>query len=512
MKRNSQRKIPLSSSIVRNTGYNLVSQGIYVILGFWAIPILVHGLGEEKFGLLALVWALVGYFSLLDFGISRANTKFLSEAIAKGEEEQILKNIWTSLSSTFILGMVSAALIIITTPLLVDNVFKLNAAMRTDAIRFFTIAGCGTPFMLIFGTLKGFQMALQRFDIVNIFQALTGVVQWGGSVLLLWMGFNLTEIVWLVVGLRIILALVTFGTLPLLVPRVFQSIYFIDRSTLKKLWSFGGWVTISQVISPLYLYIDRIFIGMFLSLSAVTYYSVPQEALVRVLVLAISLTATLFPVMSGHSVLSGQENKVKELYHRSVRYLAAIMIPLILGFFLFAPEVVSLWLGKEFAMHSVAIFQVLAFGLFFNSLAQIPTTLLHAIGRPDITAKFHIIELPVALVLNLLLIPWIGIIGAAIAWSIRVTLDAILLFVAAKYQMACLPGIAQYVPVKRKFLFEALLLLGYIISVLLATNIVTKGIIAVLFCGAYAVSTWFHSFDDKDRNFLLHLSTNMFKL
>ena len=210
-------------------------------------------------------------------------------------------------------------------------------------------------------------------------------------------------------------------------------------------------------------------------------------------------------------MLPGQENKVKELYHRSLRYLLAIMTPLILGFFLFAPEVVSLWLGKEFAMHSVVIFQVLAFGLFFNSLAQIPTTLLHAIGRPDITAKFHIIELPVVLALNLILIPWIGIIGAAIAWSFRVTLDAILLFVAAKYQMTLLPGIAQYVPEKRNFLFEFLLLVGFVASVLFATNIVTKGLIAILFCGGYAVSTWFRSFDDKDRNFLLHLSANIFR-
>jgi len=52
-------------------------------------------------------------------------------------------------------------------------------------------------------------------------------------------------------------------------------------------------------------------------------------------------------------------------------------------------------------------------------------------GRPDIAAKFHLLELPFYLITLSLALRWYGIVGAAVAWTLRVTLDASLLFVAA---------------------------------------------------------------------------------
>jgi O-antigen/teichoic acid export membrane protein len=505
-----QDKTPLTHIVVRNTFFNLLTQALLVVAAIWSLPLIVKGLSSEGFGLLSLVWAFIGYFTLLDFGISRANTKFLSEALAKADAGGMRKLVWTSLSISFLLGTVSGGAMILAARFLVEDLFKINAAMSGEAIRAFTYAGIGIPFMLVFGTLKGFQMALQRFGIVNLFQGLTGIIQWVGSVALLWWGYGLEEVVILTVGLRVILALIAFGILPLLIPGIYRGVQFWDGPTLKKLLSFGGWVTISQVISPLFLYLDRVFIGAFLTLAAVAYYSVPQEALTRVLVVPMSLTTTLFPAMSEQSVLSLEESRVGVMYYRSTKYLFMVMFPLVLIFLVCAPEIVNLWLGKEIAGHTVLIFRILAVGLLFNALAQIPTTALHAFGRPDITAKFHMLELPVMVILNLILIPWIGIVGAAIAWTLRVVIDTILLFSAVQRRMGRSFLKSDENLMRRRSSLHPIVILVSASSIMLVGSSSGKIIAGSIFVVVCVASTWLFGFDDVDRKFFMQLRSKMF--
>lgn len=503
------RSNSLSILIARNTFLNILTQVFTIGLALWAIPILVTRLSEQGFGLLSLIWIFIGYFTLLDFGFSRANTKFISNSLASGNINQIQKIVGTSLICTFILGVISAAIIVLLTPYLVHDLFTIQPDIHDQAKRAFVAAGIGVPFILVFGATKGLQMAAQRFDIVNLFQVFLAVVQWFGSVVLLWLGYGLEEIILLAIVARTVLAFVSLALLPGILPGALQRIYLFDWATFRRLFAFGGWITVSQIISPLFLYLDRIFIGMYLTLDAVTYYSVPQEALTRILVIPLSLTTTLFPAMSEQSSLTDKGN-LSILYLRSVKYLSIIMVPLILGFLLFAQELVSLWLGKEFASNSILIFQILAVGLLFNSLAQIPTTVLHALTRPDITAKFHIAELPLVILLNMLLIPKIGVVGAALTWSFRVAVDALFLFIAAGRELnIAFPNTKRQKP-KLTFKLLPALICAATAAVLLVSDITAKIAIALLSFCLYIAVTWWYAFDEKDRDFFSHLRTRMF--
>src|SRR5205085_2745719 len=70
----------------------------------------------------------------------------------------------------------------------------------------------------------------------------------------------------------------------------------------------------------------------------------------------------------------------------------------------------------------------LAVGVFMNSMASLPFALLQGVGRSDITAKIHLAEAPVYVLLMLWLIRQYGIDGAAIAWFTRTTVDMALLY------------------------------------------------------------------------------------
>ena len=83
-------------------------------------------------------------------------------------------------------------------------------------------------------------------------------------------------------------------------------------------------------------------------------------------------------------------------------------------------------------MHAAPVAQILFFGAWINGLAFIAFTLLQSQGRPDITGKLHLMEaLPFLAILWGLTNTTFGINGAAIAWSLRCTVDALALFWAA---------------------------------------------------------------------------------
>jgi O-antigen/teichoic acid export membrane protein len=134
----------------------------------------------------------------------------------------------------------------------------------------------------------------------------------------------------------------------------------------------------------------------------------------------------LYPAFSKNLV----QDRVhaRELFGKGVRYVFIAVFPVVVVIVLFAEKGLMWWLNAEFARNSTHVLQWLSVGVLFNSLAQIPFVLLQGAGRPDITAKIHLIELPCYLVALWVLIPKMGINGAAMAWCARSMLDAGLLF------------------------------------------------------------------------------------
>ena len=102
---------------------------------------------------------------------------------------------------------------------------------------------------------------------------------------------------------------------------------------------------------------------------------------------------------------------------------------------MFAKQILTLWMGAAFGDNSARAMQVLAFALVVGAISFLPYQFLQAVHRPDLTAKFHILELVVHIPLCFILIGLFGLTGAALAWVLRVTLDFALLVVAATRHM-----------------------------------------------------------------------------
>jgi O-antigen/teichoic acid export membrane protein len=180
--------------------------------------------------------------------------------------------------------------------------------------------------------------------------------------------------------------------------------------------------------------IDRFLIGIFLSVTNVAYYATPYEIVTKLQVVPAALAGVLFPAFS--SALAHDRTRAKQLYTRGLTAILALLLPLTAILVVFAHTGLSLWLGEEFASQGYRVLQLLSIGALINAAAYMPASFLHAAGRPDVTAKVHMIELPLYVPLAWWLIHSFGIEGAAVAWVLRVSLDAALLFCMAGRSMA----------------------------------------------------------------------------
>ena len=174
---------------------------------------------------------------------------------------------------------------------------------------------------------------------------------------------------------------------------------------------------------------DRYFIGVLLTMSAVTFYTAPFDMVLKINLVPASITAVLFPAFTLTNRSGGKSGS---LFSNSVLITIGIIFPIAFGLVLFAQEILSVWLGPEFVEKSTLVLQVLIIGAFVNSIANIPFTYLQGLGKPNVTAKVHLLEFLIYTPLLWLLISGFGILGAAFARTFRVFVDWFVLTLISK--------------------------------------------------------------------------------
>jgi len=416
-------------TIARNTVLNIVGQVAPLAVGIVTTPYVIHRLGPDRYGLLALVWIVAGYFALFDLGIGPATTKFVAELLGQGRTEDLPAMVWTALATQTGTGLVAGLILAAASPALVNHLLKIPPALRTEALWVFFILAVSFPINFATGSLRGVLAAFQRFDLVNAVGVPTAMLWYVIPVGALMLGFGLPGIVLFLVVSRVVALAAFFVFCLRICPELAHRCAF-DRSLIRRLLGFGGWVAVSATLAPILIYLERFLIGALISVAALAYYTPAYMISSRLVIIPASLGATLFPAFSA-SAGRGDSEWIRNALGRSLKSLILLLGPTSLVLAFFARPLLTLWVGPKFAAESTLVLQILAFGAFLNCLAQVPYNLVQGIGRPDLTAKFYAVETPLYVGLVWLLVSRFGLPGAALAWAIRVSLDFVLLTLAA---------------------------------------------------------------------------------
>lgn len=415
----------MANRVVRHTAYNTVGLVAPIGAALVSIPLLVSSLGADRFGILTLVWAIVNYFGIFDLGLGRALTLQLALIFSEGRGDQANELIRTSLAALLLLGFVAGGALLICTPLVLT---QFSANLDPDEMSGTVAAmAAALPFIVVTSGLRGALEAKSAFGVLNAIRIPMSLLNFALPVVIAIYGSGrLDDIAW---GLALARAIGMFAHvyfLPPLFPGVFSSLK-MRKAWLRTLFSNGGWMTVSNIVSPLMGYLDRFIVGLVLSAALVAYYATPQELILKVYIIPGALTAVLFPAFAGN------RDGSYGLYSKSLLGVLAIVAPACIIGFTFAHWLLSLWINEAFANQSYRAMQILIVGVFCGAMSSIPYTYLQATGRANLTAVSHVIQLPLFLTCSYLFTARWGIEGAAAAWSIRLAADAAVLFAAAQF-------------------------------------------------------------------------------
>jgi len=418
-----------STRLARGATWNLLGQLVPLGAALVCIPPLVAHLGADRFGVVTLAWALVGYFTLFDFGIGPAVTRTLARCRAEGRESEAAGWFWTAIALTLGLGIVGAIAVAAAAPWLTHSLLRVPPALQGETLGILSLLALSLPFVTVSAAAGGALAAYQRFGALNAVRIPLGALTFLAPLAVALYTTNLAAVGAALALTRFFGAAANLALCVRLLPGVGRRMV-VRRDAVGPLLGFGGWMTVSAVVGPFMVYFDRFLIGSLLSLAMVAYYTTPYDLATRVWILSQAIVGVLFPAMTGDFVRDPAS--VRRLFAWGVRLVATLVFPITFVLVLFAPEGMTAWLGATFAEHGAPVLRWVAAGVFLNCLAQIALAVVQASGRPRWSATLHTIELPFYLAVLVLLVRWHGIEGAAQAWFLRVVVDTVALFVLAR--------------------------------------------------------------------------------
>jgi O-antigen/teichoic acid export membrane protein len=416
------------SALAKNTAWNLIGQLAPMLAAVFAIPWLIAGMGIDRFGVLTLAWMVLGYFSVFDLGLGRALIVLISEQLGAGRSEEIPRLFWTAIFLMLLLGVVGGAVMWVSSGWLSKDALMIPVNLISETTATFQLLAVSVPIVIVATGLRGVLEAYQRFDLVNLARVPMSVLTYLSPLCILPFSDRLDLVVLSLLAVRVVFFFVSVILVRVVNPELLVRVDW-DRRYLRRMLGFGGWMTVTNLVGPFMMYLDRFAIGSMLGMAAVAYYVTPYELVTKLLVVPGALVGVLFPMFA--SSLIADRIKAVQLFWAGIRWIFIGLFPAILVLCVFAEEGLALWLSEGFAQNSTLVLQWLAVGVLINSLAFVPFGFIQAAGRPDLTAKLHLLELVPYLGLLWSGMTHFGLEGVAIVWTIRVTFDAIAMFVIA---------------------------------------------------------------------------------
>jgi O-antigen/teichoic acid export membrane protein len=404
--------------LARGILFNLLGAGVPAVMGLLVLPRLVALMGTERLGILTLAWALLGYLGLLHLGVGRA----LAQATAAPRAE-LASLAWTGVAITAAAGTLAAAALFAAAPLVVRGL-RLDGPLQAETLASFRILACALPFTVGSPALVGLLEARGAFGRVNLVASAVSAASYLGPLAALHAGAGLPGVVAVLAAARAAGWLAYLALCLSAVPELRR--VRVARPHAGTLLRFGGWTTVSSVVSPMMVYLDRFVVGSLVSAAAVAWYGAPQEVVLRMGVVSGAVIGVLFPAFAA---AADAPARLVRLLERGVESVFVLVFPLSLLLVSFAHEGLGAWLGPAVAREGAAALAWLGVGLLVNALAKPPSALVQGIGRPDLTAWLHLVELPFYAVMLFALVSGAGVRGAAIAWSVRAAVDAAGLYV-----------------------------------------------------------------------------------
>lgn len=408
-----------SKKTIFDIGWVFSSQIILSATTFFISIILGRFLGPAELGIYSLTISIYIMVSVIGgMGIANAIVKFVAESQDKNEDFKKISS--SSVILTLIFGILSGLILIYLSGILSDifSMEELNVTIK--------IAALSLPFLMINNTLLGIFNGLREMKIFSIRAIIRSLLLLGLTISLLIAGFGIYGVVFAVflseTGIFLIL---------LFSSKDYFSFNFTDFiNTSEVLLKFSSHLVIANIIWILTINADKVLIGFFLTDTDVGIYTIVLAFGSGLILIPGALSTVLYPMISQLNKTGNFEN-IASLVNKFLRYSLFILSFLGLILILFSKDIILILLNQNFLAVLKPLWIYILGIVFFGSVSSI-VIVFRGMGKPDLDWKMSLNSLIVGVILNIILIPAFGIIGAVIGTISALLTDSILTIIFLK--------------------------------------------------------------------------------
>ncbi len=425
-------------SLKRNFLINLVSPVSRIAVAFATVPLFIHHIGNARYGVLSIVWVLLGYAGFLDLGMSRAAVNALSK-LRNAPQAERARVLVTTLTVNFVFGLTAAVVGYLFANVIFSHFMKVPEDLMPEIRQALPWIAGMIPVSFLMGAGIGALESKERFGLANLLTVLgMSLTQILPVIVAIWVGPSLAYVIPAA-------AFASYFTLLIVLFIIFRSegpfhwaSFSITRA--RGLLSYGGWIAATNMLGVSLWTLDQFMIGGIVGVAAVAYYAVASRLVQQSTVFSNALARTLFPRLSLVSASEAVELAARAFIALAYGYGAIIATAIVA-----TPVFFHFWLGESFAVVSSPLAQIMFVGILFNSFVVVPFHLLQGQGRPDLPGKMNMVEFLPFFACLWLATTHYGLTGAAAVWVLRNVFEASVLLWLSKIPrssiLASLPAI-----------------------------------------------------------------------
>ncbi len=418
------------SALKKNIVANFAGGAWSGLMGLVFVPVYVHVLGIETYGLIGLFATLLAIFGVLDLGLSGTLNRELARLSVQPGRAREMRDILRTLEIPYWLaGLAIGIAVIASSPFIAYrwvNAGALSPATIQTAIR---IMGVAIAFQWPIGLYSGGLMGLERQVLLNAIGMVMATVRGAGAVAILWLVSPTPEayFYW-----QILVSATHAGLLVFFLWRRMPLSAGAPRfrfAQLRDVWRFAAGLTGISVLSTILMQLDKVILSRMLSLEMFGYYALAN-------VVSLTLYRLVGPVFSAayprftNLVSQGATAELTRLYHQSAQLLSVMVLPAALVVAFFSAELLLLWTGNQVTSgHTHLLVSILVTGTAIHGLMHVPYALQLAWGRTRIVLLANVAFVLLLVPLMITLTRQYGATGAASVWVI----------LNLGYMLICLP-------------------------------------------------------------------------
>ncbi len=406
-----------SISLSRNIAFTVSGYVAHVTISFIIAPLIIHTLGNTRYGAWALVSELVGYYGLLDLGIRGAVTYYVARFSARDLDRDVKETI---ASAFWVLSACGATAFLVGAgfALSFPYLFRVEGLALPEVQQTLMIMSAVIGLSLPLNVFSGSLVGKERFDVVTGIEIVTRILTAISLYVVLKAGGGLVALALVQAAGRAINWGLTLTACRRVLGGVFARPAWFRRERVRALAGYGLRNTVGSVAQVIIYRLDLVMVAMFVGIEQVTYYTIGGTLVEYASSLCSNITRVFTPrfttLQSGNAA-----GELHRLYLFAMRFAGMVVGVLAAGVLIFGRDFIRLWVGSSFVSgpwtdRSDVVLTILMLANLPRMLQSVSWQLLYGVGRVRFLMWLNVGEAIANFGLSLLLVRYYGPAGVAL--------------------------------------------------------------------------------------------------